>query len=313
MVLAACNNEEKDTWAGEIRLSSGLEAGQVTRSVATDLQGAQIADGVHVGFFISEAGPAVATTTYTQNLDYTANGSGGLTGHTVYYPQSGNGVNIYAYAPWSATVTALTTAYAFNIEADQSTGEKYLASDLLWGQPMRRKGGSDPAEYVSANPIARTAETVSVSFKHMLSKIQVRLIPASGLLADDFKGAKLEILNVKPSVSLNLEEGSISGASGMPGAVTAVTYPNEGTPTLTAAAIVAPQTFTKNTNFMQITLATGGELYYKLPNTADLELKSGKIYEYEITVKLTGLTVVSEIKDWETIGNNPVKGDAVME
>lgn len=42
MTLAACNNEETDTWAGEIRLSSGLEA-QQTRSIATDLQGVQIA------------------------------------------------------------------------------------------------------------------------------------------------------------------------------------------------------------------------------------------------------------------------------
>ena len=56
MTLAACNNEETDTWAGEIRLSSGLEA-QQTRSIATDLQGVQIASDVHVGFFINENQP----------------------------------------------------------------------------------------------------------------------------------------------------------------------------------------------------------------------------------------------------------------
>ena len=54
MTLAACNNEETDTWAGEIRLSSGLEVQQVTRSIATNLQGNQIASDVHVGFYITE-------------------------------------------------------------------------------------------------------------------------------------------------------------------------------------------------------------------------------------------------------------------
>ena len=46
IVMVACNNEETDNWAGEIRLSSGLEAQQVTRSINPDLQGGQIADEV---------------------------------------------------------------------------------------------------------------------------------------------------------------------------------------------------------------------------------------------------------------------------
>lgn len=318
MTLAACNNEETDTWAGEIRLSSGLEA-QQTRSIATDLQGVQIASDVHVGFFINEnvASGSTATTTYTQNLDYTASGSGGFSGTAVYYPQSGNGVNIYAYAPRAETVTALTDTYAFSIKADQSKDADYLASDLLWGQPM--KEGTSPGEYVTANPVARTKDAVPVSFKHLLSKIQVELKPdaTSGLTADDFKGAKLEILSVKPEVSLTLADGTITSASGTAANVLAAAYPTGATPTLTAAAIVVPQTFSKGAKFMKVTLATGGQLYYTLPNAADdtnLTLESGKIYKYEITVKLTGLTVTSSIEDWATIGSgDPVAGDAVMD
>ncbi len=314
MTLAACNNEETDDWAGEIRLSSGLEV-QQTRSIATGLQGNQIADGVHVGFFINEDVTSGATTTYTQNLDYTANGSGGFNGTTVYYPQSSNGVKIYAYAPWEAGL-ALNGNYAFSIKADQSKDADYLASGLLWGQPMKLKSGSN-SEYEPANPVARTKDAVPVSFKHLLSKIQVELKPGDGLTANDFKGAKLEILSALPSVSLTLANGTISSASGAVTDVLAADYPTNATPTLTAAAIVVPQTFTKGTKFMQVTLATGGELFYTLPNKdsdTDLTLESGKIYKYEITVKLTGLTVTSTIEDWETIGNgDPVKGDAVMD
>ena len=318
MTLAACNNEETDTWAGEIRLSSGLEVQQVTRSIATNLQGNQIANGVSVGFFINEnvASGSTATTTYTQNLDYTASGSGGFSGTAVYYPQSGNGVNIYAYAPWKTGLT-LDGNYAFSIEADQSTDANYFASDLLWGQPM--KNGAKSGEYESANPVARTKDAVSVSFKHLLSKIQVELKTdnTSGLTADDFKGAKLEILSVKPGVSLTLANGTITSASGTAANVLAATYTTTGTPSaLTAAAIVVPQTFSKGAKFMQVTLATGGKLFYTLPSggsDTDLVLESGKIYSYTITVKLTGLTVTSKIKDWETIGANPVAGNAVMD
>jgi len=320
LVLAACNSEETDTWAGEIRLSSGVETQQVTRSIATGLQGNQIADGVHVGFFINENVEKDATTIYTQNLDYTANGSGGFSGTAVYFPQSGNGVNIYAYAPWKDDSSlALSGTYAFSIQTDQSTDANYLASDLLWGQPMKLKAEST-TEYESANPVARTKNNVNVSFKHLLSKIQVTLKPdaASGLTTADFKGAKLEILSVLPGVTLTLVDGSISDASGTTTTVIAAAYSKTETPSaLTAAAIVAPQTFTKGTQFMKVTLATGGELFYTLPNgdtDKDLKLASGKIYKYEITVKLTQLTVTSTIEDWAVIGSgDPVKGDAIME
>jgi len=317
LVMTACSNDETDNWNGEIRLTSGLEVQQETRGVSTGLQGTQIADGIHVGFFINEAVSSGATTTYTQNMDYTANGRGSFSGTAVYYPQSGNGVNIYAYAPWQ-TGLALDGNYAFSVQTDQSLDAGYLASDLLWGQPMKESTAT-PGTYTTANPVARTKNNVSVTFKHLLSKIQVTLTPdaASGLTADDFKGATLQILQVLPGTTLTLANGSISPASGNKTDITAATYGTGTTPTLTAAAIVVPQTIAKGEQFLKVHLATGGELYYTLPSgdsDADLTLESGKIYTYDITVKLTGLKVTSTIEDWGTIGaGNPVKGDAVME
>ena len=318
IVMVACNNEETDNWAGEIRLSSGLEAQQVTRSINTALQGGQIANGIKVGFFINEDVESDPATTYPQNLLYTADGKGGFDGSTVYYPQSGNGVNIYAYAPWKDGLS-LDGNYAFSIQQDQSTDENYLASDLLWGQPMKLKT-DDSGDYESANPVKRTKENVNVTFKHLLSKIQIELTPEAGLTAKDFRGATLTILNVKHSTSLILAEGTISEASGDPFDVTAATYEDKEGLTgenLKAAAIVVPQTIAKGTKFLKVTLKSGGELYYTLPSgesDADLVLKSGKIYKYDIKVKLTGLTVTSQITDWETIGNGiPTSGEAVME
>lgn len=313
-MLAACGNDnENDDWAGEIRLSSGLEVQQAeSRSIATDLQAQQINNGIHVGVFINEDVTGTAATTYTQNLDYKANGEGGFDGTTVYYPQSGNGVNIYAYAPYKEGLT-LNGNYSFTVQTNQSTDADYLASDLLWGQPMKPKDGNT-TEYVTANPVARTKGNVNVTFKHLLSKVHVTLKPGDGLTADDFKGATLTILQVSPTTSLTLNNGTIGTALGTKTDITAATYPTDATPTLTASAIVVPQTITRGTQFMKVHLNAGGDLYYTIPTDQDLTLGSGKIYKYEITVNLTGLTVTSSIKEWETIGEgNPIQGTATME
>lgn len=316
LVLVACSNDnEMDNWNGEIRLSSGLAVQQVTRSVDTELQKTQIAKDVHVGFFINEAVEGGATTTYQQNMDYMADGNSHFSGTAVYFPQSGNGVNIYAYAPYKADL-ALNGSYAFSVKNDQSADADYLASDLLWGQPMKLKEGSG-TEYVTANPVARTKENVNVTFKHLLSKVQVTLTPSDRLSTNDFKGATLSIQQVLPSTTLTLASGAISPASGAKTDITAATYPDATTPTLTASAIVVPQTITKGTQFLKVHLATGGDLYYTIPDSEedkDLVLDGGKIYKYTITVRLTGLTVTSSIDDWKTIGDgNPVEGSATIE
>ena len=318
LVLAACrNDEETDNWAGEIRLSSGLTVQAESRSVETNLQATQIADGVHVGFFINEDVAGTPATTYTQNLNYEATGKGGFDGTTVYFPQSNNGVNIYAYAPWKEKLV-LNNSYDFTVESDQSEAENYIASDLLWGQPMKQKQGSNPATYEPANPVARTKENVNVTFKHLLSKVQVTLEPGDGLTAVDFKGATLSILGTKPTTSLTLKTGDISTASGEATPIIAAKYPTNVPPTsLTASAIVVPQTIAKGTQFMQVHLASGGDLFYTIPDgelDLALTLESGKIYKYEIKVNLSGLTVTSTIADWETIGEgDPVEGTATME
>lgn len=324
LVAAACNNDDEitDNWNGEIRLSSGLEAQQTgTRSISTDLQGTLIAENNEVGFFINEGVTSNPSTTYEQNLKYTADGNGGFNGTTVYFPQSGNGVNIFAYAPWK-TGLALNGSYAFTVAADQSSNDNYIASDLLWGQPMKADPENE-GSYIPANPVARTKNNVNVSFSHLLSKIEVTLTPGSGLTADNFKGATLYILNTKPGTSLTLATGAISNASdatddAYKDGIKAAVYSADETPTsLTAAAIVVPQTVTKGTKFMKLHLATGGDLYYTLPDgesAQNLTLESGKIYKYKITVNLTGLTVTSSITAWGTIGDgNPIQGTAEME
>lgn len=318
LVLAGCHKDDKeqpDNWTGEIRLASGVTAQLKSRSIETELQGKQIDKSVEVGVFINEnTDVEPAATTYPQNMRYTANGKGELsTVSQPYFPQSGNGVDIYAYAPHDADyASGATGAMSFTVQTNQSTKDAYLASDLIWGQPMKEAAGGG---YETANPVARTNSVIRLSFKHMLSKIVVQLKPGNGLAPNDFQSATLSILNVLPTMTVTMNSGKLGDASGNKTDITAATYATVATSAdLTASAIVVPQTITKGERFLKVHLATGGDLYYTLPDDKDLVLESGKIYKYDIQVDLTSLTVETSIDDWELIGDgNPVKGNAVME
>lgn len=321
LVLAGCHKDDKeqpDNWTGEIRLASGVTAQLKSRSIETGLQGNQIDESVKVGVFINENTDVdPAPTIYTQNMMYTADGRGGLsTASQPYFPQSGNGVDIYAYAPHTAGyASGAKGAMSFTVQTNQSTKDAYLASDLIWGQPMKEAAGGS---YETANPVARTSSVIRLSFKHMLSKIEVKLKPGNGLKIEDFKGATLSILNVLPTMTVTMNSGKLGNASGNKTDIIAATYATVAAPAdLTASAIVVPQTIAKGERFLKVHLATGGDLYYTLPNEAsdkDLVLESGKIYKYEIQVDLTSLTVNTTVDDWELIGDgSPVQGNAVMD
>lgn len=323
LVLAGCHKDDKeqpDNWTGEIRLASGVTAQLKSRSIETGLQGNQIDASVKVGVFINEnTNVEPAPTTYTQNMMYTADGRGGLsTASQPYFPQSGNGVDIYAYAPHTAGYTSgAKGAMSFTVQTNQSTKDAYLASDLIWGRPMKLKAGST-TDYETANPVARTSSVIHLSFKHMLSKIVVQLKPGNGLAPNDFQSATLSILNVLPTMTVTMNSGKLGDASGTKTDITAATYATVATSAdLTASAIVVPQTIAKGERFLKVHLTTGGDLYYTLPKEAsnkDLVLESGKIYRYEIQVDLTSLTVNTTVDDWELIGDgSPVTGNAVME
>lgn len=322
IVMVACNNEETDNWAGEIRLSSGLAVQQVNSTrAANDIQNGQFAAGQEIDVFINEnvTTGETPTTSYTQPLVYTADGNGAMsTSAQPYYPTSGKDVNIYAYYP-SGTVTSIDANAApveFTVKENQSSDTDYKASDLLWGQPMKLKTDGS-GDYESANPVARTKEDVNITFKHLLSKVTVTLKQGAGIKDLDLTNAKVELLNVLPTTKLNPSAGTISGAQGDK---TDITVMDKGT-NLSGSAVVVPQTLNQEVEgkrrFIKVTLETGGVLYSQNLTDADnepigdIEMTAGNEYKYEITVNLTSLDIKSSINPWGPGGS--YTGEAEME
>ena len=307
IVMVACNNEETDNWAGEIRLSSGLAVQQVNSTrAANDIQSGQFAAGEKIDVFINEAVNAgeTATTSYTQPLVYTAGGNGAMsTSDQPYYPTSGKNVNIYAYYP-SVTSIDANSEVDFTVVADQSSDANYKASDLIYGTPDK-------------NPVGRTKNHVNITFKHLLSKVTVTLKQGAGI--KNLTNAKVELLNVLPTTKLDPSTGTISGAEADKDKI-AITVMDKGT-NLSGSAVVIPQPLNQEVEgkrrFIRVTLNTGGVLYSQNLTDADnepigdIEMTAGNEYKYEITVNLTSLDITSSINPWGPGGS--YTGEAEME
>lgn len=277
MILAGCANDDNgagDNWNGEIRLSSGVTE-QRTRANNADVPDRQIAENQAVKVIVTkEAGDQKEYAGYS--LDFTADGNGGLTNATaMYYPASGLGVNIYAYHPADALSS-------FSVQEDQSAEGNYYKSDLL---------------YSAKKDYARQKANHSLTFIHKLCKVEYALEPGSG--SPVIEGSTVQWMNVDKTIAFTAADGTVA----TPSDVATIT------PHATYGAVIVPQTVAAGTQLLKVTLANGGELYYK--PAADQVFESGKKYKYTITANLTGLTVTSTITDWDAVGGKT--GTAEME
>lgn len=297
LMLTACSNDENgtDNWAGEIRLTSGLTAQSVGTKAATAVQGAQFDKGEALSVYINENTTGTPTTTYAQPLAYTADGSGGLaTANQPFFPTSGNGVNIYALYPASATPAA-----AFTVQADQSTDANYKKSDLMYGKPAQ-------------NPVNRTSSAVNIGFTHLLSKVTVVLESGDG--NPNLAGAVVKLKQLKPTTTLTagINGASVSEAAGDATDITVMTAAADA---LSGSAVVVPQTLAPS--FIEVTLADGGVLTSSsLKDDAgnpftSVVLTGSKEFKYTIKVNLTGLSVTSSISNWDDGGTT--NGTATMQ
>ncbi len=305
MVLAGCSNDE-NMYDGpvEIRLSSGIEV----QTRATHNLDTQLGDGEQVHVWVNDATTGDAL--YENNV--LTKGSGGvLSGTTMYFPQTGNNVNIYALHG-NVTLTGDAypegTALTHTVAADQrssaaTAGAGYQGSDLVYAK----------IEDQSRTRVPQT--TVTLNFHHLLSKVEVVLIQGQG--DGNFLNniSSLQVLNTLPTAGFTLKKaGADYGKNAERTDGIEVTASGTATPILLDIdvspadastdesdqvlneAIIVPQTVNSGIPFIQVNLTDGAEFIYNLANTTQFE--SGKKYTYIITVRETGLEVQSQISDW---------------
>lgn len=297
LMAAGCNNEdEMDNWNGEIRLTSGIEV----QTRATHKLDESLKNGETVHVWVDDAQtPTITVTTeklYENNL-LTAGNDGALNGTSMYFPQTGNKVNIYALhtnATWTGN-TFPGSELTHTVETNQkssttTTGKGYQGSDLVFAE---------------STEVARTSDAVELNFSHLLSKIEVVLVQGAGSPSIN----KVEILNTKLGAKFTPSKTQTPSvtASGDITDKNPIEIDTDLTLAIDAAgadenkkvlneAIIVPQTLTANTEFIRITTREGGVLTYSLSEKK--EFAPATKYRYTITANLTELKVTSSISPW---------------
>ena len=293
----------------ELTLASGLYLDVAETRVqtnTTDQQDNAFVTGQSVDLFIYESGTKATTTKYGDKgkLIYTTAASNGLNppnGAKQFWPSSGQGLKIFGYYPSgtvssnSDTVFDPVTSQNFTVKSSQKLIADYRASDLMYGAAN------------SGNEVARTTSAVTVTFKHLLSQVNVVLkydATNGGTDANMLNGATVTIDGLDLTAVLNPKAGTVGSKSGGSSTVTVLTVAGTTDANRKGSAVVVPQTLTFASNnttksFITVTLSStygGGVLKYR--PTSNITLESGKKYTYEITVRRTELKVTSSVTDW---------------
>lgn len=296
-------NEEMDNWNGEIRLSSGVAV-----QTRANTQAEQIQSGETVYAWVDKA---TTGESYINAWTLTAQGNGSFTGSSKYYPTDGSTLDFYAMHGnfVSSTFTENETEFPefifiHSVTDDQSGAENYAKSDLL---------------YAVTKGVTRSSSAVNLEFYHMLSKVEVALKSGDG--KPDLTGATVTIEGTKlnagffarkdKNISDRYDRANMIVAEGSPTPIkiwTAITEDNFGTNTQYAEAVLVPQKIEEVT-FIKVKLQNDATFSYKIDGP--LWLESGMKYTYKITVNQSGLSVSSEIKNWDTAPDK--EGEATMD
>ena len=299
-VLQSCSKEESpgggpEPSLTELRLTSGV----VLQSKASYPQAdVQITEGEEVMVYVDRAA-AETEQLYSQKLS--ADGAGNLTGATtMYFPENGDNVNIYALHTNSTAVTAgsFPATFTHAVSADQTTLDAYVFSDLL---------------YAKAADIAKTTNAVPLQFYHQLSKLRVAIVAKDGISEEDISEITVNGLKLSADVTLTKDAAPNFlrvAASGTPqpikiGTDLSADFTEENV--RFNDAIIVPQDVAAGTEFLKISFTDGTEVTSEL--YSEIVFTGGKQYTMEITLNKGILSLTTSVSDWIDGGMVPIDVD----
>lgn len=192
--LAACGDDLEPTLPQDPKstpMTFFVDYPGQTRATATDFE-----RNDRIGLYIADAKePLELAGNLVNNEALTFDGNKWEAGRTLYWDEGT--YNAYAYYPYMQDVTSVTDQ-PFSVSTDQSTSKTatalggYEASDLLFATTKDVKASDSP---------------VRLTFKHIMSKLKIRLIKGEDFEGDMPTTAKVYIHNTVPTATIDLQAG----------------------------------------------------------------------------------------------------------
>lgn len=285
--LAGCSKEESEHHNNQggtekILLTSSIGT---TRTLNQNIQASQLANGNTVGVYVTDEEAEVIS----DNTKITADGDGGFVySRDLYWPVEGK-ANIYTYGPYQDSWNGkLNEDVEFTVERDQSTDNGYLKSDLVFGLP------------VAGNPLEQTSASVPLAFTHKLAKLNITVVNETETSLAD---ATVILKDMPVTVTMNTKTGELGKTSGSD-TIRVATFAGSAS-SYKCSAIVVPQKLTYGSQQVKVRLKNGKTM--AATTRTDMELQSGKTYNFNITVTVGGADLnvtVSSITNWDSNTND---------
>lgn len=289
--ITSCSSTDEQSLSDQTPISLKSTLDVQTRST---LQNTQIAAGQQVGVSITIAGQTDSF--LYDNEKITADGGGAFNyARMMYYPQTGENIDAYAYHPYDASFNNSNgSSKLFTVSDAQNQQANYLNSDVL---------------FATTKDVQRSSNPVPLTFKHKLSKITYTI--RKGGISDIAGLSSIVLANALPQIEMNLLNGDLGEASGTPTNLEAFNVKGgtvEDVELTGAAVIVPPQTFEAGNDLLKIKI---GEDSFTYVPTQAITLESGKNYNFIITISMNGIIFESTITDWEDGGT--IIGEGIMD
>lgn len=147
-------------------------------------------NGDKIGLFVSSTdSPLEIGGNLVSNEALTCSGNTWAAGRTLYWDDGT--FNFYAYYPYMTSVSSIEDL-PFSVQTDQSTADGYEASDFL---------------YARTNNVSASNSPVNLSFRHVMSKLTIRLIKGEDFEGEMPTNAEVYVHNTVPNSTIDLSAG----------------------------------------------------------------------------------------------------------
>ena len=214
------------------------------------------------------------TGNHVDNMKFTYNGTW-TPESQIYWLDDKTHADFYLYYPYTSAVTDVK-ALPFNLNADQSSTAAYKAGDMMVG---------------STKDVAPTESAVKINVKHVMSQIQITLVPGNGFTDETLAAAKVgvKVNGVKTKSTVNLADGTVTAT----GTATSVTPLKDGG---RYKALIVPQSVAEG-NLITVNV-DGRDFNLKKA----FEFVGGTRHKFTVTLSKTSNGINVGIDQWEDEG-----------